>query len=135
MELAKRDGPYQTYPGSPASKGQLQFDLWGVTPKSGRWDWAALKAKIADHGLRNSLLVAPMPTASTAQILGNTESFEPYTQNIYVRRVLAGEFVQVNRHLVTDLLERNLWNDDLKKKLIALNGSVQNIKAIPADLK
>jgi ribonucleotide reductase alpha subunit len=134
MELAKRDGPYQTYPGSPASQGQLQFDLWGVTPKSGRWDWAALKAKIAEHGLRNSLLVAPMPTASTAQILGNTESFEPYTQNIYVRRVLAGEFVQVNRHLVSDLLERGLWNDDLKKKLIAFNGSVQNLD-IPADLK
>merc|ERR1719311_1044479 len=134
MELAKRDGPYQTYPGSPASQGQLQFDLWGVTPKSGRWDWAALKAKIAEHGLRNSLLVAPMPTASTAQILGNTESFEPYTQNIYVRRVLAGEFVQVNRHLVTDLLERDLWTDDLKKKLIALNGSVQGLD-IPADLK
>jgi ribonucleotide reductase alpha subunit len=134
MELAKRDGPYQTYPGSPASQGQLQFDLWGITPKSGRWDWAALKAKIADHGLRNSLLVAPMPTASTAQILGNTESFEPYTQNIYVRRVLAGEFVQVNRHLVTDLLERDLWNDDLKKKLIALNGSVQGLD-IPADMK
>jgi ribonucleoside-diphosphate reductase alpha subunit len=134
MELAKRDGPYETYPGSPASQGQLQFDLWGVTPKSGRWDWAALKAKIAEHGLRNSLLVAPMPTASTAQILGNTESFEPYTQNIYVRRVLAGEFVQVNRHLVSDLLERGLWNDDLKKKLIAFNGSVQNLD-IPADLK
>jgi len=134
MELAKRDGPYETYPGSPASQGQLQFDLWGVAPKSGRWDWAALKAKIAEHGLRNSLLVAPMPTASTAQILGNTESFEPYTQNIYVRRVLAGEFVQVNRHLVSDLLERGLWNDDLKKKLIALNGSVQNLD-IPADLK
>jgi ribonucleoside-diphosphate reductase alpha subunit len=134
MELAKLHGPYQTYPGSPASKGELQFDLWGVTPKSGRWDWAALKEKIAEHGLRNSLLVAPMPTASTAQILGNTESFEPYTQNIYVRRVLAGEFVQVNRHLVTDLLERDLWNDDLKKKLIALNGSVQGLD-IPADLK
>jgi ribonucleoside-diphosphate reductase alpha subunit len=134
MELAKRDGPYESYPGSPASQGQLQFDLWGVTPKSGRWDWAALKAKIAEHGLRNSLLVAPMPTASTAQILGNTESFEPYTQNIYVRRVLAGEFVQVNRHLVSDLLERGLWNDDLKKQLIALNGSVQSLD-IPADLK
>jgi ribonucleoside-diphosphate reductase alpha subunit len=134
MELAKRDGPYATYPGSPASQGQLQFDLWGVTPKSGRWDWAALKAKIAEHGLRNSLLVAPMPTASTAQILGNTEAFEPYTQNIYVRRVLAGEFVQVNRHLVSDLLDRGLWNEDLKKQLIALNGSVQNLD-IPADLK
>merc|ERR1719453_2839799 len=134
MELAKELGPYATYEGSPASKGQLQFDLWGVTP-SNRWDWASLKAKVAEHGLRNSLLVAPMPTASTAQILGNTESFEPYTQNIYVRRVLAGEFVQVNRHLVTDLLERDLWNDDLKKKLIAHNGSVQKIEEIPDDLK
>merc|ERR1719379_1115238 len=89
-ELAERDGPYETFPGSPASKGQLQFDLWGRKPKSGKWDWASLKAKIAGHGLRNSLLVAPMPTASTAQILGNNESFEPYTQNLYVRRVLSG---------------------------------------------
>merc|ERR1711937_594869 len=133
MELAKELGAYASYEGSPASKGNLQFDLWGVTP-SDRWDWASLKAKVAEHGLRNSLLVAPMPTASTAQVLGNTESFEPYTQNIYVRRVLAGEFVQVNRHLVSDLLERGLWNDDLKKKLIALNRSVQNLD-IPADLK
>merc|ERR1711871_718364 len=133
MELAEELGPYESYKGSPASKGQLQFDLWGVTP-SDRWDWSALKAKVAVHGLRNSLLVAPMPTASTAQILGNTESFEPYTQNIYVRRVLAGEFVQVNRHLVSDLLERDLWTDDLKKQLIAFNGSVQNLN-IPADLK
>merc|ERR1711937_965580 len=117
-ELAERDGPYETFAGSPASQGLLQFDLWGRTPKSGMWDWAAMKARIAEHGLRNSLLVAPMPTASTAQILGNNESFEPYTQNLYVRRVLAGEFVQVNRHLVADLLERNLWNDDLKKHLI-----------------
>merc|ERR1711937_513735 len=117
-ELAERDGPYETFAGSPASEGKLQFDLWGRTPKSGMWDWAAMKARIAEHGLRNSLLVAPMPTASTAQILGNNESFEPYTQNLYVRRVLAGEFVQVNRHLVADLLERNLWNDDLKKHLI-----------------
>merc|ERR1712194_558618 len=97
-ELAERDGAYETYAGSPASQGKLQFDLWGTTPKSGRWDWAALKSKVAEHGLRNSLLVAPMPTASTAQILGNNESFEPYTQNLYVRRVLSGEFVQVNRH-------------------------------------
>merc|ERR1719263_2743208 len=136
MEIAKELGPYETYEGSPASKGELQFDLWGKEKNfhSGRWDWAALKAKIVEHGMRNSLLVAPMPTASTAQILGNTESFEPYTQNIYVRRVLAGEFVQVNRHLVSDLLDRGLWNEDLKKQLIALNGSVQNLD-IPADLK
>merc|ERR1712232_389025 len=99
-ELAEVDGAYETFSGSPASKGELQFDMWGRAPKSGRWDWAALKSKIATHGLRNSLLVAPMPTASTAQILGNNESFEPYTQNLYVRRVLSGEFVQVNRHLL-----------------------------------
>merc|ERR1719446_1337037 len=134
MELAKVEGPYETYQGSPASKGQLQFDLWGVTPKSGRWDWAALKAKIAEHGLRNSLLVAPMPTASTAQILGNTESFEPYTQNLYVRRVLSGEFVQVNRHLLRDLIQRGLWTDEMRVRLIAHNGSVQALD-MPEDLK
>merc|ERR1712205_292917 len=134
MELAKELGPYASYEGSPASKGQLQFDLWGVSPTDRR-DWAALKEKVAEHGLRNSLLVAPMPTASTAQILGNTESFEPCTQNIYVRRVLAGEFVSVNRYLVQDLLERGLWSDSMKKQLIAHNGSVQYIAEIPADLR
>merc|ERR1712032_1584733 len=134
-ELAARDGPYSTFAGSPASKGQLQFDLWGKTPKSGRWDWAALKKKIAKHGLRNSLLVAPMPTASTAQILGNNESFEPYTQNLYVRRVLSGEFVQANRHLLKDLIYRGLWNEDVRVQLIAHNGSVQHIDQIPSDLK
>jgi len=133
-ELAEQLGAYETFAGSPASKGQLQFDLWGHTPKSGRWDWAALKAKIAKHGLRNSLLVAPMPTASTAQILGNNESFEPYTQNLYVRRVLSGEFVQVNRHLLRDLIERGLWTDDMRMQLIAHNGSVQHVD-LPADLK
>merc|ERR1712070_919197 len=133
-ELAERDGAYETFGGSPASKGQLQFDLWGRTPKSGRWDWTALKAKIAKHGLRNSLLVAPMPTASTAQILGNNESFEPYTQNLYVRRVLSGEFVSVNRHLLKDLIERKLWTEELRTQLIANNGSVQNL-ALPADLR
>merc|ERR1719149_290212 len=135
MELAKVEGPYETFKGSPASKGQLQFDLWGRTPKSGRHDWAALKAKIAKHGLRNSLLVAPMPTASTAQILGNNESFEPYTQNLYVRRVLSGEFVQVNRHLLQDLIARGLWTEDVRIQLIAHNGSVQHIDQIPAELK
>merc|ERR1719379_1669213 len=134
MELAEELGPYASYEGSPASKGKLQFDLWGVTP-SDRWDWASLKAKVAEHGIRNSLLVAPMPTASTAQILGNTESFEPCTQNIYVRRVLAGEFVSVNRYLVNDLLERGLWSDSMKKQLIAHNGSVQYIAEIPAELR
>eukprot|EP00928_Gymnodinium_smaydae_P054748 TRINITY_DN3847_c0_g1_i1.p1 TRINITY_DN3847_c0_g1~~TRINITY_DN3847_c0_g1_i1.p1 ORF type:complete len:825 (+),score=130.99 TRINITY_DN3847_c0_g1_i1:60-2477(+) len=133
-ELAEALGTYETYAGSPVSKGQLQFDLWGKKPKSGRWDWSALKEKIAKHGLRNSLLVAPMPTASTAQILGNNESFEPYTQNLYVRRVLSGEFVQVNRHLVRDLIERKLWTDELQMQLIAHNGSVQQIN-LPSDLK
>merc|ERR1712084_69536 len=133
-ELAARDGPYDTFEGSPASKGQLQFDLWGKTPKSGRWDWTGLKDQIAKHGLRNSLLVAPMPTASTAQILGNNESFEPYTQNLYVRRVLSGEFVQVNRHLLHDLVKRKLWTEDLRMQLIACNGSVQNLD-LPGDLK
>jgi ribonucleoside-diphosphate reductase alpha subunit len=133
-ELAERDGAYETFPGSPASKGQLQFDLWARAPKSGRWDWAALKAKIQMHGLRNSLLVAPMPTASTAQILGNNESFEPYTQNLYVRRVLSGEFVQVNRHLLRDLIQRGLWTEDMRMQLVAHNGSVQHLD-LPSDLK
>jgi ribonucleoside-diphosphate reductase alpha subunit len=133
-ELAERDGAYETFPGSPASKGQLQFDLWGRKPKSGRWDWASLKAKIAKHGLRNSLLVAPMPTASTAQILGNNESFEPYTQNLYVRRVLSGEFVQVNRHLLRDLIKRGIWTEDMRMQLVAHNGSVQHLD-LPSDLK
>merc|ERR1712139_484723 len=134
MGLAERDGPYETFAGSPASRGLLQFDLWEVVPQSGRWDWAGLKAKIARHGLRNSLLVAPMPTASTAQILGNNESFEPYTQNLYVRRVLSGEFVQVNRHLLSDLVQRGLWTEDLRMQLIAHNGSVQHL-ALPSELK
>jgi len=133
-ELAAAEGAYETFAGSPASGGRLQFDLWGREPRSGRWDWAALKAKIAVSGLRNSLLVAPMPTASTAQILGNNESFEPYTQNLYVRRVLPGEFVQVNRHLLHDLIERGLWTGDVRTQLIANNGSVQNLD-LPPDLK
>merc|ERR1712064_95939 len=134
-ELAANLGTYETYAGSPASNGKLQFDLWDRKPKSGRWDWDGLKNKIAEHGLRNSLLIAPMPTASTAQILGNNESFEPYTQNLYVRRVLSGEFVQVNRHLLRDLISSNLWTEDLRSKLIAHNGSVQNIEEIPTNLK
>jgi ribonucleoside-diphosphate reductase alpha subunit len=133
-ELAELDGAYESYEGSPASKGQLQFDLWGRKPKSGRWDWAALKEKIAKHGLRNSLLVAPMPTASTAQILGNNESFEPYTQNLYVRRVLSGEFVQVNRHLLRDLIKRGLYTEDLRMQLVAHNGSVQHLN-LSSELK
>merc|ERR1719437_74701 len=133
-ELAARDGAYTTFADSPASKGNLQFDLWGVTPESGNWDWTALKERIAKHGLRNSLLVAPMPTASTAQILGNNESFEPYTQNLYVRRTLSGEFVQVNRHLLNDLVKRKLWTEDMRMQLIACNGSVQHLD-LPIDLK
>jgi ribonucleotide reductase alpha subunit len=133
-ELAERDGAYETFPGSPASKGQLQFDLWDKSPKSGRWDWAALKAKIMKHGLRNSLLIAPMPTASTAQILGNNEAFEPITQNLYVRRVLSGEFVQVNRHLLKDLIKRGLWTDEMRMQLIAHNGSVLQLD-VPKEIK
>merc|ERR1712165_480778 len=133
-ELAVLEGPYESFQGSPASKGELQFDMWNVVPGSGRWNWAALKARIVKHGLRNSLLVAPMPTASTAQILGNNESFEPYTQNLYVRRVLSGEFVQVNRHLLRDLIQRGLWDDDMRTQLIAHNGSVQLLD-LPSDLK
>jgi ribonucleoside-diphosphate reductase subunit M1 len=116
------------------SKGVLQYDMWGVTP-SARWDWAALKAKIAMHGLRNSLLLAPMPTASTAQILGNNECFEPYTSNLYSRRVLAGEFAVVNQHLLRDLMERGLWTESIRNQIIAHNGSVQRIPEIPDDLK
>jgi len=131
-ELAKRDGPYDTYQGSPVSKGILQFDMWGVTP-SDLWDWAQLKADIASYGVRNSLLLAPMPTASTAQILGNNESIEPYTSNIYTRRVLSGEFQVVNHHLLKDLTELGLWDETMKHKLIAHNGSVQ-VRHIPAGI-
>jgi ribonucleoside-diphosphate reductase alpha chain len=133
-DLAKKEGPYETFPGSPASKGILQFDMWNVTP-SDRWEWNVLREEIKKYGLRNSLLIAPMPTASTSQILGNNECFEPYTSNIYTRRVLSGEFIVVNKHLLKDLMERNLWNDKIKNKLIAANGSVQNIEEIPDDLK
>jgi ribonucleoside-diphosphate reductase subunit M1 len=133
-ELAARDGPYASYEGSPVSKGTLQFDMWGVTP-SPRHDWVALRARIAEHGVRNSLLVAPMPTASTAQILGNNECFEPYTSNLYSRRVLSGEFTVVNQHLLRDLLSRNLWTQEIRNQIIAHNGSVQNIPEIPTDLK
>lgn len=132
--IAKRDGHYETYPGSPASQGILQYDMWGVQP-SNRWDWASLKADIAQHGLRNSLLLAPMPTASTSQILGNNECFEPYTSNIYSRRTLSGEFVIVNKHLLRDLNRLGLWNDDMKHRLMAANGSIQAFDDIPQDLK
>lgn len=134
-ELAEVEGHYETFPDSPASRGELQFDLWGVTPRSDRWDWALLKEKIKKTGLRNSLLVAPMPTASTSQILGNNECFEPYTSNLYTRRVLAGEFTVVNQHLVRDLQSLGLWNPMIKNKIIANNGSVQSIKELPDDVR
>lgn len=133
-ELAEKEGPYSSYEGSPISKGILQYDMWDVAPTD-LWDWAALKQKIAKHGVRNSLLVALMPTASTAQILGNNESTEPYTSNIYTRRVLSGEFQVVNHHLLKDLTERGLWDDTMKNQIIANYGSIQNIPSIPDDLK
>ncbi|XP_062513917.1 ribonucleoside-diphosphate reductase large subunit-like [Corticium candelabrum] len=134
-ELAEELGPYETYEGSPVSKGILQQDMWGAPDPEGLWDWKALREKIARHGVRNSLLLAPMPTASTAQILGNNESIEPYTSNVYSRRVLSGEFQIVNTHLMNDLAAKGLWNGDMKQKLIANNGSVQKIEEIPDDLK
>jgi len=135
MELAKEKGFYETYPGSPISQGKFQFDLWNVTPKSGRWNWDALRAEVLKHGVRNSLLLAPMPTASTSQILGNNECFEPITSNIYTRRVLSGEFVVINKYLLKDLIELNLWDDSMKSRLIDANGSVQGIAEIPQNLK
>ena len=135
MELAKVQGTYETYEGSPASKGELQFDLWGVKPKSGRWNWAEVKEKIKKYGMRNSLLMAPMPTASTSQILGNNECFEPYTSNIYTRRTLSGEFIIVNKHLMKDLIALGLWDDTMRNRLISTNGSVQNVPGIPQHIK
>eukprot|EP00921_Rhytidocystis_pertsovi_P008291 GHVQ01013601.1.p1 GENE.GHVQ01013601.1~~GHVQ01013601.1.p1 ORF type:complete len:889 (+),score=111.72 GHVQ01013601.1:369-3035(+) len=144
-ELAEEEGHYETFKGSPASQGRLQFDLWNEeyamsmsdkrVPLSGMWDWDTLKARIIEKGMRNSLLVAPMPTASTSQILGNNEAFEPYTSNIYSRRVLAGEFCVVNPHLLGDLIALGLWDDTMKQRLMAHNGSVQNISGIPQDIK
>ncbi|CRK86885.1 CLUMA_CG000710, isoform A [Clunio marinus] len=133
-ELAEEFGTYETYEGSPVSKGILQYDMWNKTPTD-LWNWSTLKEKIAKHGVRNSLLVAPMPTASTAQILGNNESFEPYTSNVYNRRVLSGEFQVVNHHLIKDLTERDLWDDDMKNKIIGNNGSIQSIEEIPQDIR
>jgi ribonucleoside-diphosphate reductase alpha subunit len=133
-DLAKINGPYETFEGSPVSKGVFQFDMWGVTPSS-RWEWDVLKEEVKTHGVRNSLLLAPMPTASTAQILGNNECFEPYTSNIYTRRVLSGEFIIVNKHLLKDLVREGLWNKDMRQKIVAANGSIQNINEIPQRLK
>ncbi|WP_034919975.1 ribonucleoside-diphosphate reductase subunit alpha [Gillisia sp. CAL575] len=137
MELAIEEGPYSTYEGSPISKGEFQYNMWGIKDEdlSGRWDWAKLRKQVMKNGVRNSLLMAPMPTASTSQILGNNEAFEPYTSNIYTRRVLSGEFIVVNKHLLEDLVERNLWTEDVKNAILRANGSVQGIDIIPQDLK
>ena len=134
MEAAKEEGPYSSFKGSPASEGILQFDMWNVTP-SNRYDWDSLKLNIAEHGLRNSLLLAPMPTASTSQILGNNECFEPFTSNIYVRRTIAGEFVCINKFLLKELIDLGLWTDEIKNSIIRQNGSVQNVKGIPKGLQ
>tara|TARA_A200000113_G_scaffold192220_1_gene181322 strand:- start:143 stop:2617 length:2475 start_codon:yes stop_codon:yes gene_type:complete len=137
VEEAEKDGAYKTYKGSPMSKGEFQHNLWGIKDEelSGRWDWTGLRQKVKKHGVRNSLLVAPMPTASTSQILGNNECFEPYTSNIYTRRVLSGEFIVVNKHLLEDLVNLGLWNEDMKQKLMQANGSIQKINGIPDDIK
>jgi len=133
-DLAKEQGSYETFEGSPLSKGFFQFDLWGVKP-SDRWDWESLRKEVIQYGVRNSLLVAPMPTASTSQIFGNNECFEPYTSNIYTRRVLSGEFIIVNKHLLKDLVNLGLWNNTMKNRIIEANGSIQDIAEIPADIK
>ena len=133
-DLAKVDGAYESYEGSPVSKGEFQFDLWNVTPTN-RWEWDVLKAEVMEHGVRNSLLLAPMPTASTAQILGNNECFEPYTSNIYTRRVLSGEFIIVNKHLLKDLVKEGLWNKEMRRMIMTANGSIQNIDIVPQRLK
>ena len=137
MEMAKLKEPYSTFKGSPMSKGEFQFNMWGVSEDdlSGRWDWKALRKKVMTNGVRNSLLVAPMPTASTSQILGNNEAFEPYTSNIYTRRVLSGEFIIVNKHLLEDLVELGLWDNDMKEEIMRANGSIQHIDVIPQELK
>lgn len=136
-DMAKDEGPYESYKGSPISKGEFQHNLWGIKDSelSGRWDWVALRKEVKKHGVRNSLLVAPMPTASTSQILGNNECFEPYTSNIYTRRVLSGEFIVVNKHLLEDLVNLGLWDEDLKQELMRANGSVQQLDNIPDDIK
>jgi ribonucleoside-diphosphate reductase alpha chain len=133
-DLSIKEGPYQTFANSPISKGIFQFDMWGVQP-SNRYDWISLKNEVIKHGVRNSLLIAPMPTASTSQIFGNNECFEPYTSNIYTRRVLSGEFIIVNKHLLRDLIQLNLWSNEMKNRIIAANGSIQNITEIPSHIK
>ncbi|PHR49778.1 MAG: ribonucleoside-diphosphate reductase subunit alpha [Fluviicola sp.] len=133
-DLAKVEGPYETWKGSPISEGIFQFDMWNATP-SDRWEWDILRDEVKEHGVRNSLLLAPMPTASTAQILGNNECFEPYTSNVYTRRVLSGEFIIVNKHLLRDLVKEGLWDNNMRQKLMAANGSVQDIPEIPQHIK
>lgn len=133
-EIAQKEGPYETFKGSPASEGRLQFDLWGVKPSS-RFDWDGLKAEVVKTGIRNSLMVAPMPTASTAQIMGNNEGIEPFTSNIYSRRVLAGEFTIVNKHMLRDLVERGLWTKGIRNQIMRDRGSIQAVSEIPAELK
>ena len=134
VDLAKKDGSYDSFKGSPLSEGKFQFDLWGITPTE-TWDWEDLRKKILKHGARNSLLLAPMPTASTAQILGNNECFEPFTSNLYKRNTLGGEFVVINKHLIQDLINLNLWSDTMKLKMFENNGSIQGIEEIPEDIK
>ena len=136
-DMAKEEGTYESYKGSPISKGEFQHNLWGIKDEelSGRWDWASLRKDVKKHGVRNSLLVAPMPTASTSQILGNNECFEPYTSNIYTRRVLSGEFIVVNKHLLEDLVNLGLWNEDLKQELMRANGSIQQLDNVPEEIK
>ncbi|TXI84559.1 MAG: ribonucleoside-diphosphate reductase subunit alpha [Crocinitomicaceae bacterium] len=137
MELAKEEGPYSTFKGSPISQGEFQYNMWGLQDSdlSGRWDWSSLRKEVMEHGVRNSLLLAPMPTASTSQILGNNEAFEPYTSNLYTRRVLSGEFIVVNKHLLQDLVQLGIWNEDLKQEIMRNNGSIQNIAGIPQEIK
>ena len=137
MEIAKAKEPYSTFKGSPMSEGEFQHNMWGIKDDelSGRWDWNSLRTEVMEHGVRNSLLVAPMPTASTSQILGNNEAFEPYTSNIYTRRVLSGEFIVVNKHLLEDLVELKLWDNNMKEDIMRANGSIQHIEIIPQELK
>ena len=136
-ELAQSDGPYETFAGSPASEGILQFDLWKVDPSATeqRYNWDALRAKVKQHGLRNSLLMAPMPTASTSQILGYNECIEPITSNIYNRRTLAGEFILANKYLMLDLLKLDMWNDKIKNSIIANHGSIQHLESVPVHIR
>jgi ribonucleoside-diphosphate reductase alpha chain len=137
MEAAKEEGTYSSYEGSPISQGEFQHNLWGIKDEelSGRWDWGKLRKSVKKNGVRNSLLVAPMPTASTSQILGNNECFEPYTSNIYTRRVLSGEFIVVNKHLLEDLVNLGMWNENMKQELMRANGSIQHIETIPQDIR